>query len=250
MDNISSSGNSASVATGFNAGVMVSQHTQTMTSEQLAELLQIEHNEFRKKANAMAAKGLLEFREENSRNPLGGRPRLVMHFDKRNSMVISAKLNDQLLVAVVDRWMELERPASTPQIPQTYSEALRLAADLSEQNTHLQLVVSEQAPKVEALERISQARGTMCLTDAAKHLGIQRKQLLAWMRENRWIYRREGSTRWVAYQPREAAGLLEHKVTVLGLDEEGGRRLASQVLVTPKGLTVLAQKIGGQGNGR
>jgi len=234
---------SANVATGFSGGVMVSQHAQTMTSEQLAELLQIEHNEFRKKANALAAKGLLEFREENSRNPLGGRPRLVMHFDKRNSMVISAKLNDQLLVAVVDRWMELERPASTPQIPQTYSEALRLAADLSERNTHLQLVVSEQAPKVEALERISQAHGAMCLTDAAKHLGVQRKRLLAWMRENRWIYRRAGSARWVAYQPREVAGLLEHKVTLLGVDEEGGQRLASQVKVTAKGLTVLAQKM-------
>lgn len=245
MDNSTTQGNSRPVVTGFGVGGLVAQQAQTMTSEQLAELLQIEHNELRKKANAMASKGLLEFREESAHNPLGGRPRLVMHFDKRNSMVISAKLNDQLLVAVVDRWIELERPASPAPIPQTYSDALRLAADLSEQNSHLQLVVSEQAPKVEALARISQARGTMCLTDAAKHLGVQRKVLLAWMRENRWIYRREGSARWVAYQPREAAGLLEHKVTVLGLEEDGERRLASQVLVTPKGLAALAVKIGG-----
>lgn len=247
MDNISTSSNSVSVATRFSAGAIMSRNA-TMTSEQLAELLQLEHNELRKKANAMANKGLLEFREETSHNPLGGRPRLVMHFDKRNSMVIAARLNDQLLAAVVDRWIELEGAA--PAIPQTYSEALRLAADLSEQNTRLQVVLTEQAPKVEALERISQARGTMCLTDAAKHLGVQRKRLLEWMRANRWIYRREGCARWVAYQPREAAGLLEHKVTVLGLDEEGDRRLASQVLVTPKGLALLAQKIGGQGNGR
>lgn len=242
MDNISTPGNSASVATGFSAGALVSRNA-TMTSEQLAELLQLEHNELRKKANAMAAKGLLEFREESSHNPLGGRPRLVMHFDKRNSLVIAAKLNDQLLAAVVDRWIELEGAA--PAIPRTLPEALRLAADLAEQNTRLQVVLTEQAPKVEALERISQARGTMCLTDAAKHLGVQRKRLLEWMRENRWIYRREGCARWVAYQPREAAGLLEHKVTVLGLDDEGDRRLASQVLVTPKGLALLAQKIGG-----
>ncbi|MDP2244038.1 phage antirepressor KilAC domain-containing protein [Pseudomonas sp.] len=244
MDNPTTQGNSHHVAPCFGVGVMVSRNA-TMTSEQLAELLQIEHNELRKKANAMAAKGLLEFREESARNPLGGRPRLVMHFDKRNSMVIAAKLNDQLLAAVVDRWIALEQPASSLQIPQNYSEALRLAADLSEQNNHLQLVVSEQAPKVEALERISQARGTMCLTDAAKHLGVQRKQLLEWMREHRWIYRREGSTRWVAYQPREAAGLLEHKVTVLGTEDDGEQRLASQVRVTPKGLAMLAQKIGG-----
>lgn len=129
-------------------------------------------------------------------------------------------------------------------IPRTLPEALRLAADLAEQNNHLRLVVQEQAPKVQALARISEARGTLCLTDAAKHLGVRRKDLLTWMRENRWIYRREGSARWVAYQPREVAGLLEHRVTVIGVEDSGDQRLASQVRVTPKGLAVLAQKLG------
>jgi len=223
--------------------LMMNHKALTMTSEQLAVLLQIEHNEFRKKANALAARGLLEFREESSHNPLGGRPRMVMHFDKRNSMVIAAKLNDQLLAAVVDRWIELE--SAGPDIPRTLPEALRLAADLAEQNNQLRLVVTEQAPKVEALARIADARGSMCLTDAAKHLGVQRCKLIDWMRANRWIYRREGCARWLAYQPRMSAGLLDHKVTVLGLDEEGDQRLASQVRITPKGLAKLAQVIGG-----
>lgn len=83
----------------------------------------------------------------------------------------------------------------------------------------------------------------MCLTDAAKHLGVQRARLLEWMRENRWIYRREGSARWLAYQPRQAAGLLDHKVTVIGVEDDGAQRLASQVRVTPKGLALLAQKL-------
>lgn len=231
-----------SAAPRFALGESVARHA-VMTSEQLAELLQIEHNEFRKKANALASRGLLTFREESSHNPLGGRPRLVMYFDKRNSMVIAARLNDQLLAAVVDRWIELEQAA--PAVPKTLPEALRLAADLAEQNTRLQLVVSEQAPKVAALERIADAAGSMCLTDAAKHLGVQRARLLEWMRENRWIYRREGSARWLAYQPRQAAGLLDHKVTIIGVEEDGEQRLASQVRVTPKGLAVLAERIGG-----
>ena len=105
--------------------------------------------------------------------------------------------------------------------------------------------MSEQAPKVEALARIADASGSMCLTDAAKHLGVQRSRLIEWMRANRWIYRREGCARWLAYQPRQAAGLLDHKVTVIGLDDDGDQRLASQVRVTPKGLAKLAQAIGG-----
>ena len=223
--------------------LMMTHKALTMTSEQLAELLQIEHNEFRKKANALAGRGLLEFREESSHNPLGGRPRLVMHFDKRNSMVIAAKLNDQLLAAVEDRWIELE--SAGPEIPRTLPEALRLAADLAEQNSQLRLVVNEQAPKVEALDRIADARGSMCLTDAAKHLGVQRKQLIGWMLENRWIYRRSGRALLLGYGPRLEAGLLEHKVTVIVLDDAGAQRLASQVRVTPKGLALLAQRIGG-----
>ena len=106
------------------------------------------------------------------------------------------------------------------------------------------MVVAEQQPKVEALARIADSSGTMCLTDAAKHLGVQRKWLLSWMRDNRWIYRREGSAHWLGYQPRLSAGLLEHKVTVLGTEEDGEQRLASQVRVTPRGLALLAQKLG------
>lgn len=146
---------------------------------------------------------------------------------------------------VILRLAELEERGATPAIPRTLPEALRLAADLAEQNTRLQLVVSEQAPLVQALTRIADASGSMCLTDAAKHLCVPRRRLIDWMRDNRWIYRRDGCARWLAYQPRQAAGLLDHKVTVIGLDELGEQRLASQVRVTAKGLAVLAQKMGG-----
>lgn len=139
---------------------------------------------------------------------------------------------------------QLHALQSRPFIPQTLPDALRLAADLAEQNNSLRLVVQQQAPKVEALARIADASGTMCLTDAAKHLGVQRKDLLEWLQANRWIYRREGAARWLGYEPRLRAGLLDHKVTVLGLDDLGQQRLASQVRVTPRGLTVLAQKLG------
>lgn len=143
---------------------------------------------------------------------------------------------------VIKRLHELEQQA--PTIPRTLPEALRLAADLAEQNNGLRLVVQQQAPQVAALSRIATSRGTMCLTDAAKHLGVRRKELLHWLAEHRWIYRREGCAHWLGFQPRLDAGLLEHKVTVLGVEDDGLQRLASQVRVTPKGLTHLAQKIG------
>lgn len=164
--------------------------------------------------------------------------------DREHTDCLLTGYSAPLRMKVIRRWQELEQANAAPTIPQNLPDALRLAADLAEQNNQLRLVVTEQEPKVQALARIANATGSMCLTDAAKHLGVQRCRLIEWMKANRWIYRREGSARWMAYQPRQAAGLLDHKVTLLGLDEEGGQRLASQVRVTPKGLALLAQKMG------
>ncbi|MNZ30162.1 Phage antirepressor protein KilAC domain protein [compost metagenome] len=150
---------------------------------------------------------------------------------------------------VIQRLHQLEgrlqqsEPSSAFYIPRTMSEALRLAADLAEQNAGLQQVVAEQAPKVAALERLTDAGGAMCMTDAAKHLGVPRKALLAWLQANRWIYRRAGTAHWLAYQPRMAAGYLLHKVTVIGEDEQGLSRMASQVRVTSKGMAALARQL-------
>nr|BDD46419.1 hypothetical protein 4 [Moraxellaceae bacterium] len=133
------------------------------------------------------------------------------------------------------------------QIPQTMAEALRLAADTLDENAQLRLVVDRQAPKVAAIDRLAKAQGAICITDAAKQLQIEPSKLFAWMDQNRWIYRRNGSTRWIAMQPRLNAGLLVHKVTALKPDQEtGAERAAFQPLVTPKGLAYLAERLSGE----
>lgn len=82
--------------------------------------------------------------------------------------------------------------------------------------------------------------GSVCITNAAKDLGIQPKRLFAWLSENLWIYRRAGGSGWVAYQHRIQSGLLEHKVTTVE-KSDGTTKMVEQVLVTPKGLARLAQ---------
>jgi phage antirepressor YoqD-like protein len=163
--------------------------------------------------------------------------------DREHTDCLLTGYSAPLRMKVIRRWHELEQGAA-PALPKTLPEALRLAADLAEQCNHLQAVVTEQAPQVQALARIADAAGAMCLTDAAKHLGVPRGALIDWMHANRWIYRRSGSMRWMAYQPRQQAGLLAHKLSVIGTEDDGEARIASQVRVTAKGLAVLAQKFG------
>ena len=217
-----------------------------MTSREIAELVEKRHDTVKRTIEALVERGVIES-PQIEEIPTSTKPAAVYVFagerGKRDSIVVVAQLCPEFTARLVDRWQELEGLISAPAIPKTLPEALRLAADLAEQNNQLRVAVQEQAPKVEALNRIATAHGTLCLTDAAKHLGVQRIKLIEWLRANRWIYRREGSAHWLAYQPRMASGLLEHKVTVIGTDEIGDQRLASQVRVTPKGLAKLAEKL-------
>lgn len=93
---------------------------------------------------------------------------------------------------------------------------------------------------VKALEQISKADGSLCITDAAKALGMGQKQLHNWLSANDWIYRRNGNKHWLGYSDKEKAGYLEHKVDEMPLTD-GRTKIREQVRITPKGLAKLAK---------
>lgn len=127
-------------------------------------------------------------------------------------------------------------------IPQTLPEALRLAADLAEQNKALETRVAEQAPKVQALERISDAEGSLCMRDAAKTLQVRPVDLKNWLIVNRWIYGRPGHSGWLAYQDRIQQGVMCHKVSAVQR-EDGTEKIVEQPRITPKGLARIAEQL-------
>lgn len=124
--------------------------------------------------------------------------------------------------------------SATPAIPQTLPEALRLAADLAEQNQHQQARLAVAEPKAAALDLLSE-RGDACnITLVAKHLQMERKELIAHLRAKKWIGSRSPI---VANKKAIDAGYM---VQTLSLNEQQGRYYP-QALITAKGLTKLAQ---------
>lgn len=108
----------------------------------------------------------------------------------------------------------------------------------TEKVLQLEDTVAEQAPKAKAFDRLTSTEGTLCITDAAKNIGIRPKDLTQLMFANGWIYKRYGSP-WVAYASKLHQQLLMHKsVLISGSDEEP--RYAQQVRITQKGLSRLA----------
>ncbi len=125
-------------------------------------------------------------------------------------------------------------------IPQDLPSALRLAAAEAEKRQLLESELAVVAPKAEALDRISQADGDLCITDAAKTLGMKRTELFDWLSSHEWIYKRPNGSAWIAHQPKLNSGYLRH-IERRYNNGEGGFNVTTQVVVTPKGLARLAQ---------
>ncbi len=121
-----------------------------------------------------------------------------------------------------------------------------LLVDYADKVIALQGKVEEMRPSVQALDRIANSDGSMSITEAAKALQVQPKDLFSFLRGHEWIYRRPGSASDLAYQHRLMTGLLEHKTTTVTRND-GTEKTVSQVRVTSKGLTRLAKEFSPSG---
>ncbi len=232
-------GNTPISATRFGQSPNVSRH---MSSREIAELIGSSHDNVLKTIRALVAKGVVSSNDTPYVHPQNGQVYREFLLSQRDTLVVVSGYSVELRARIIDRWQELEAQAGQFQIPATYAEALQAAADQAKDNQTLRLVILDQAPKVAAINRLAAAGGAICITDAAKHLQLKPSKLFAWMQQNRWIFRRHGSGRWTAYQPRITSGHMVHKVTALKPDSEtGADRAAFDPLVTPKGLARLAE---------
>lgn len=133
--------------------------------------------------------------------------------------------------------------AATPAVPQTMAQALRLAADQAEQLERQQALIAEQAVDVEALKRLANTDGLLCLRDAAKAVGMPPLKFNAWLDQHRWTYVQQAGEDAKrdrrAYQTRIQSGDLVHKLVPYGKPED--QKSTVQVMVTKAGVTKLAK---------
>lgn len=224
-------------------------HELTMSSREIAELLSKQHGHIKISADRLAAKGLIALRETPYVDPQNKRTYTEYLLNKRDSLILVAQNCPEFTARIIDRWQELEAQAAKPAhpaLPHDYISALehlivsekgRLQAVAALDQATAQLTIA--APKAEALDRLTKADGDLCITNAAKALGLRPKDLFAYLQQEKWIYRRVGGSGWVGYQTRIQSGYLTHKVTTIERSD-GTEKAIEQVLVTPKGLAKLS----------
>lgn len=113
----------------------------------------------------------------------------------------------------------------------------------SEKVLELEAKVQEQTPKVQAHDRIAEASGAITIRETATTLKYPERKLVQWLIQNNWVYRRNGRKNLLGYAEMIKKGWLTHKVRTIEDIHTGEEKISEQLLVTPLGLTVLAQKL-------
>lgn len=135
-------------------------------------------------------------------------------------------------------------PAIDPMKAMSDPAALRMILlSYTEKVLELEAENAELTPKAIALDRIAGTDGLFNLTEAAKLLGQPPRAFNTWLRNDRWIYKRDPAGTWLGYQDKVNAGYLDHR-TYPFTRRDGTECTGSQVMFTPKGLTILAKRLG------
>jgi phage antirepressor YoqD-like protein len=147
-------------------------------------------------------------------------------------------INAEFHLKVIRAYDQLVAVPAGPVIPQSFAEALRLAADKAEEAERANAALAIAAPKAEALDLISASDESVTLTEAAKLLGVKREKLTSWMHANGWVYRQNG--RWLAHQVHINNGRLQYKESKYTDQRTGYECFSPYCHILPKGLTKLA----------
>lgn len=133
----------------------------TMSSREIASVVKSRHSDVCTSIQRLMDKGVIS---EYAAMPYTHEQNKQTYFEyficQRDSYIVVAQLSPKFTAALVDRWQELESKQSV-QIPQTYAEALQLAAGQAKQ---LELA----APKVAFVDNLVDRSALMNASQVAQ----------------------------------------------------------------------------------
>lgn len=160
---------------------------------------------------------------------------------KRGYLKIAKTLGDdkawEVFDEMIERYFAAEQKAVAFTIPQTFADALRLAAKQSEQIEKQAAAITEMQPKAEFHDGVASAINAQDFQAVAKVFGTGRNRFMGWLRDRSFL---QANNR--PYQRYEDAGyfrVIERKRK----DPQTGEDITyTKTLVTGKGLTYLHKK--------
>lgn len=163
----------------------------TMSSGDIADLVESRHDHVKRSIERLAERGIIQLPPMGEVKNHLGQSVAVYRIGKRDSYVVVAQLSPEFTARLVDRWQELETGQAL-NVPQSLPEALRLAADLAEQQQQLRQQLVAAAPKVEFVDRYCTAHGSMSFRQVAKLLNAKEPEFRLFLLESDILYRLGG----------------------------------------------------------
>lgn len=222
-------------------GALVANPTQTMSSLEIAGLVESRHDSVKRAIERLAERGVISLPpmvEVSSQRERRLETTSAYSVCKRDSYIVVAQLCPEFTARLVDRWQELEAQSapvhqSLPNFANPVAAA-RAWADEVEAKQKAEASLALAAPKVEFVERYVEATGLKRFRDVAKLLSINEREFREFLTSERIMYQLGGS--WVAYQPHIDAGRFSVKTGV----SEVNNHAYNSCLFTPKGVAWIA----------
>lgn len=209
---------------------LTNQNTPTMSSREIAEIVESRHSDIvRSITRLMTNKVISWYAPTAYTHPQNGQTYECYYLNKRDSLIVVAQNCPEFTARIVDRWQELEAQVKpTFMLPQTFAQALALAAqqalELEQKEQQLELA----KPKVEYVDSYVERGNLKAVTDVAKEIGVSGKKLGKWLREEGHAWSKHPSIRWTQPFIDNGYGEMKQYTTPGGFD-------GSQALVTPSG---------------
>ena len=211
----------------------------TMSSREIATLCDKRHADVKRDIEVLANQLEIDVSKfayiySDSMN----RQQTEYRLDKDTCLCLVTGYSAKLRMAIIQRWQELEQANQTklPQALPDFTNPAVAARAWAEQFEQREKAERNLAIAGGALIRLGASDGSMCLRAAAKCLGMRQMDFINWCLRKGYLFR-DGQGKLEAYAVHTSNGWFEHKA-----DEANGHTY-KQVLVTPKGLAKLAQKL-------
>lgn len=201
----------------------------TMSTREIARLLGKQHSNIKISAERLAENGTIAL--QGSKFEHCGNWYNEWLLNKRDSVILVAQNCPEFTAAIVDRWQELESQQA-PKLPQSFSQALQLAADQARLIEEQQATIALAAPKAEFVDRYVDSKGSKGFRQVAKLLNANENEFRAFLTEQKIMYKLGGE--WTPYENHVDAGRFETKTGT------ANEHAYNQSRFTPKGVQWVA----------
>jgi anti-repressor protein len=179
-------------------------HQPKMNSVEIADLVESRHDTVKDSIKRLANRGTIHspamadipYVDESGRNRNTKGYVFVGDQGKRDSTIVVAQLSPECTARLVDRWLELEeqaKQAAKPvhRIPQTYAEALQLAADQARLIEQQEQQLEAAQPAIEFHERVGDSDSLHSIDEVAKVLRAPPRKFHDMLKYDWQMYRQD-----------------------------------------------------------